>query len=732
MAIRPDTDPKSASPRSGAPKGELEQYGVWVKAEPQDIAEEVTPPSSAASDFDLSAGKTTLTEESFLSEDEEKLLGSFDADFESGSASGADDTGPLPDIEDMPPLEGSLLEPAPLVEEVQNMPEALTETSLSDYSSIRPDAELDMDKIEGLDAPSSLDIVPHDIEDISSDSFGKADGIVDAPKHSDTSSEAEFGADLADVTSEFLDADEALSENAPKDSSADFEPLDIDLHFDDEAAKPLPQAPSAKNEQGLEDVTEFDDFLSSESKEKGSIDEGFDDVSAVERELSAPEAEESSPLGRRGAPSASSAPASSDLSTEILMKIADELSSIRGELISLKSKIGDVMSSVEAAPSKAAVEAPASEASDESAPMGGFFDEEEDETIALTGDELDNILNTADFTEEVAEAETPLDLDVNSIIPEPPSPESAGLLEESLLPETGEYLVESEPAIEEVRIGQPDSIDDVPVEAPSADVLDLVADEGITPMTSAPEDTSYLEAEAQEEAAIVDRPPADEPLVEPDLSELDLEAEDLEPRLEVDEELPLASPEPPVEDITLGMEAGPDYKAAGEGILEAEFLEPIPEIEEPNFAEINLHEEELEPLPASDISEVSDVESLPATDFSSLEPSPALVEEMPFEEESDLVLMAEGDNPFAEKTSSPEIVEPFANTAPSAPQVTPAAKALPPKETEDGERLKSEIRSVLSYLDKLLDSLPEAKIEEFARSEYFDTYKKLFEELGLV
>ena len=39
---------------------------------------------------------------------------------------------------------------------------------------------------------------------------------------------------------------------------------------------------------------------------------------------------------------------------------------------------------------------------------------------------------------------------------------------------------------------------------------------------------------------------------------------------------------------------------------------------------------------------------------------------------------------------------------------------------------------MLSYLDKLLDSLPEDKIEEFANSEYSDTHKKLFEELGLV
>ncbi|MDL2229987.1 hypothetical protein LJC14_07040, partial [Treponema sp. OttesenSCG-928-L16] len=45
--------------------------------------------------------------------------------------------------------------------------------------------------------------------------------------------------------------------------------------------------------------------------------------------------------------------------------------------------------------------------------------------------------------------------------------------------------------------------------------------------------------------------------------------------------------------------------------------------------------------------------------------------------------------------------------------------------------LKQELKTVLSYMDQLLESLPEDKIEEFARSEYFDTYKKLFEELGL-
>ena len=45
--------------------------------------------------------------------------------------------------------------------------------------------------------------------------------------------------------------------------------------------------------------------------------------------------------------------------------------------------------------------------------------------------------------------------------------------------------------------------------------------------------------------------------------------------------------------------------------------------------------------------------------------------------------------------------------------------------------MKQEIKSVLSYMDQLLENLPEDKITEFAKSEQFETYKKLFTELGL-
>ena len=45
--------------------------------------------------------------------------------------------------------------------------------------------------------------------------------------------------------------------------------------------------------------------------------------------------------------------------------------------------------------------------------------------------------------------------------------------------------------------------------------------------------------------------------------------------------------------------------------------------------------------------------------------------------------------------------------------------------------LRQEIREILTYMDQLLESLPEEKIQEFAHSEHFEVYKKIFEELGI-
>lgn len=55
---------------------------------------------------------------------------------------------------------------------------------------------------------------------------------------------------------------------------------------------------------------------------------------------------------------------------------------------------------------------------------------------------------------------------------------------------------------------------------------------------------------------------------------------------------------------------------------------------------------------------------------------------------------------------------------------TDSEEALP-------SNLKKEVKSVLAYMDQLLESLPEDKMKEFAESEYFEMYNRLFSELGI-
>ena len=69
------------------------------------------------------------------------------------------------------------------------------------------------------------------------------------------------------------------------------------------------------------------------------------------------------------------------------------------------------------------------------------------------------------------------------------------------------------------------------------------------------------------------------------------------------------------------------------------------------------------------------------------------------------------------------------------PEPEPPAAALaetPPAGGADiGGEVREDVRSVLAYLDQLLDALPPEKVREFAQSKHFATYKKLFREFGL-
>ena len=64
----------------------------------------------------------------------------------------------------------------------------------------------------------------------------------------------------------------------------------------------------------------------------------------------------------------------------------------------------------------------------------------------------------------------------------------------------------------------------------------------------------------------------------------------------------------------------------------------------------------------------------------------------------------------------------------TAPESEPIAESEPENTNDD---LKQDIKSVLLYMDTILENLTEEKIVEFAKSDEFATYKKLFSELGL-
>ncbi|HUX36255.1 MAG TPA: hypothetical protein VMV44_00010 [Rectinemataceae bacterium] len=833
MAARPDIAPDSKSNRPAARRDDLERYGVWVKAEPQDIALE---PESAES----LEGSLEIPEDSFLTEEEERLLGSFD-DADGGTARteirpelrAQDDIfSSLPEIEDFEPSMPSMAEETKGSSVESEAEDLEFELSMEDLSAgftepeIGPATHIDLSKVEGLDGESPVEDsfelpeidLPEEVEEFETphDSPQKAPRVAAAAgtELEDVSSEfleegfessAETSSSVHDVTDEFM-IDAAAGGTpaaapppspAPRESpEPDFEPLDIELHFDDESGP----APVDHAAAGFEEVGELDGFLGKEEE----VAE-FDDLAALEQDLAGGGPSQPSRRTRvEGASMASSA--DSGLANELLLKIANELSSIRSELVTLKSQLATAKAEEPGASS-----GPEADESAEPETSGGFFDEEDDEKIALTGDELDNILSSADFTEEpsdeafVAEAETGEEPIASSF--------EKGLLEEDLLPESGDYAPIE--AVERISLDE-EAFGEAPRAAEETaaggdEVIARLAEEGIPPLTNAPEDTSYLEEPLEEEGLldIPETPFVEAPLVEPDLTELTIDLVGDEDGLDISGELPVMESEE-LPDITLDldvMESGETADMGEELSLEGEI---VPEIEEDlGFEDIALAvEEDVGSAALVDEELVEELGGIPEGDFvfeeelhhedknaplvsalseepfgtahaegepsSSLELDEDLFVPSPSETEGALGSSRQLSQSGQEELSSELDIEPFEEEisfdealeaesplelAPEAPVFAPARPEVPSKPAmpaaEDAsvpatkpdfaappsavpamgdptEKLKSDIRSVLSYLDRLLESLPEEKIEEFAHSEHFDTYKKLFEELGLV
>jgi hypothetical protein len=572
----------------------------------------------------------------------------------------------------------------------------------------------------------------------------------------DTKEDGSLGDDLnfSDLISDSFEADtfSESGDSSPEDSPAKETSFDF---------KDLPE-PDETPLSGGEDSDHLFDFAEADADNLFDDSPLTEDISLETIEDPEEGAEDSPAISGSGdtpaaeAETAGDSP-SPDLSTQLLMKIAEELSSIRSELSSLKQEFRVLQRgsfSGETAESQGR----------------GFFDEEDDEKISLTGDELDTILHTAepDSGEEVellspVEEPSPealseedddfvfeddeiseisadditidlnLDLDPSSLEalndadkfleknePEqetsPDFPKFELPLEEISL-ETGEEQAGENPDFldeektdlsfdltpsEENAEFIPEPEEALNLNPEETAELEMLMEEGLEPMTPLPEDTSYLDDDplVEEPFAEISLDLSDAVIDEPDLSGKIKENPPEEPALE-NIALDDLSMDELSEDISMDF----DMEEAGEDI-QISIPSAVPGLEEVNEPEnvreeIPEEEEEIFPqvIPEGFKTDAEDIPDFLEDDISLAEEN--LLDETAPEKEEDLI-------PDDKKQGK----EDSFSTIPS--------------------NLQLELKTVLSYMDQLLESLPEEKIEEFAKSEYFDTYKKLFKELGIV
>jgi hypothetical protein len=412
--------------------------------------------------------------------------------------------------------------------------------------------------------------------------------------------------------------------------AADFEGLEKDLQ----------ELDASGGEELEEEVADLDLDLEGLAEEQGKESEIEVPLSESVPELDS--LEEAAEAEVRGAGRVSS--------DQILRKIEQDLKQIKLEIQNLKRELAG-----------RGGEAGAQQAG--AAP--GFFAEEEDDSIALTGDELDNILNTAEITEERAGVAGPEEeLQVAGLpeaveeLPEAPFPEAVEELQGPALPEAAEDLELLEPGS---LSAEPEQVEIEQEQKPAPVDLDLG---GMAEELPASGDLELEELEEEGAAELVLEEPAEMPLAQAE--ELGLEEAPPEEELSLEE----LSAEPAAEPVEL--EAAEAEPTAAEPL---ELVEELPDL--------SLADEQAPTEAAAEPAELELMEEAGAA-----EPLPELAAEAP------------------------------------GPQPAGPSEELP-------EDLREDVKSVLSYLDQLLEALPEEKIKQFAQSEYFGVYKRLFEELGL-
>jgi len=553
-------------------EGDLEQYGVWVKKNPEKKEAEPTMQSDAQpSDSEL------FTDDGIF----EDLIDN--ADERTSMGDGESETIDI-DIDEYMPAESSsetdeIIDEAPLDIDLSFADEENFEDIKPDFPEESTDS-FAADSEEIVLDESDTDINFDDIEDM-----GSIDDIV-------VSGEGENTDDIG-----------SISENFPEEQ---IEAVDLSS-FDDDVGS-----------------------LTAENKADTQLSETAEET-VYNMEVFADDEDETAMQTEEHISSAQTTDAA------MLEKIMNELSSLREDISRLKTDVDSLKSSQNA-------DTVCTE--DKKSASGFFSDVEDDDTIALSGDELNNILTSADFTAEELNSEIP-----SNILDETAEASETG----NIGMENAEKTELEESRLDDINldIGGEKADEELPDEIAIPKTEDIVVDSSTEDFFAAEEDA----AKEIDEAAInfLSEEPADE-----------------------------------------GKQAA--FDTDGEETQTAE-------------SETAFENEKDIPSETEETAKIGGEEAACETGDDTAAESSGEAEET--EEEEDLTQYSPVDQVFNSKQWQPE-----------GEISTETDESISPN-------MREEIKSVLAYMDQLLENLPEEKIIEFAQSEQFPLYKKLFNELGL-
>lgn len=630
---------------------DLDEYGVWIKKKPTALEEQ------SSSEILVPTGDSNNMDDKLsIEEDKDEVAFDFDGLAEEKS------------IED--------------VTNNNDNSESLDDIDMSDFfTDFENDTNNDMEVKEdemSLKMDLNFDTMDSYVEDKKEDNFDEMFNEVESTSENQdalqsTNTEATEDIDVNDFLSTSNSSQSSNEEGEIPSSSIENEDIDLNVEVDEaqdltniskiedeesiiipqsnlddekeedkeEVSKPIVIKNTVVEPENMDEIREenrkilgeneenekeSDNYESSSSEEKSV--KNFNDVQALANELT----QDTSNLPCDSViHSGVISVAGLDKVTELLTEMAKELVSIKEEISSLKM---NVPNSNESFVSDDIIGSNTHK-NDENEDAGFFKDEDTDEAISLTGDELNNILITADFTEDDAK-------DKNNELTE--NDETATFSEEKN--ENNGDVASCEVCEVEATF---DDENEFEADKKELDFDDIALENSKLDDFVIPEELDYDMLNRETEAEDIDNSP--NTAEGKDMSYLDEKAESIDSDISTDE---VSVEIPETQDI--------------------------------------------------DISVKSIDENVDASNKESLSTEEKIIDNAVSSNEDDINVNED---------------------------VVKGSSSMEEKEDELPSNIKKDVKSVLSYMDQLLESLPEEKMKEFAESEYFEMYNRLFSELGI-